>query len=161
MRFNVKNQETLSFKKRYKTGYSLPKLIFGDFSITLCKSYNLEYIYLYNFKKSLKKYYTFKQNTLKKVWLFLHKNYPLTKKSKNARMGKGKGALSRYCSRVLQNHNLLELSGFNLHDVQRLKKILSKKVNIPLKITSCFFKQKNTILNKKNENFFFLKKYQN
>ena len=43
MRFNVKNQETLSFKKRYKTGYSLPKLIFGDFSITLCKSYNLEY----------------------------------------------------------------------------------------------------------------------
>jgi ribosomal protein L16/L10AE len=114
-----------------------------------------------DYAKSLKKYYTFKQNNLKKVWLFLHKNYPLTKKSKNARMGKGKGALSRYCSRVLQNHNLLELSGFNLHDVQRLKKILSKKVNIPLKITSCFFKQKNTILNKKNENFFFLKKYQN
>jgi hypothetical protein len=67
MRFNVKNQETVSFKKRYKIGYTLPQLTFGDLSITLCKSYNLEYIYLYNFKKSLKKYYTFKQNTNKKV----------------------------------------------------------------------------------------------
>ena len=76
-------------------------------------------------------------------------------------MGKGKGSLNRYCSRVLQNHNLLELSGFNLHEVNRLKKILFKKINIPLKITSCFFKQKNSILHKKNENFFFLKKYNN
>ena len=161
MRFNIKNQETTSFKKRYKIGYKLPKLIFGDFSITLCKSYNLEYIYLYNFKKSLKRYYTFKQNTPKKVWLFLHKNYPLTKKSKNARMGKGKGAISRYCARVLQNHNLLEFSGFNLHELLRLKKIFCKKTNIPLKITSSFFNQKNLILNKKNENFFSFKKYHN
>ena len=159
MRFNVKNQETVSFKKRYKIGYHLPHLVFGDFSITLCKSYNIEYIYLYNFKKSLKKYYTFKQNTSKKVWLFLHKNYPLTKKSKNARMGKGKGALSRYCSRVLQNHNIMEFSGFNLHELKRLKSILNKKINIPLKITTSFFLCKNTIINKKNENLFSLKKY--
>ena len=67
MRFNVKNQETTSFKKRRKIGYSTPSLIFGDFSITLCKSYNLEYIYLYNFKKSLKQYYQFKQMTTKKI----------------------------------------------------------------------------------------------
>lgn len=67
MRFNIKNQETTSFKKRYKIGYRLPTLVFGDFSITLCKSYNLEYIYIYNFKKSIKKYYTFKKNTSKKV----------------------------------------------------------------------------------------------
>lgn len=67
MRFNLKNHETTSFKKRYKIGYQSPRLIFGDFSITLCKSYTLEYIYIYNFKKSLKKYYGFKKNTLKKV----------------------------------------------------------------------------------------------
>ena len=67
MRFNVKNQETTSFKKRCKIGYNTPNLIFGDFSITLCKSYNLEYIYLYNFKKSLKQYYQFKQMTTKKT----------------------------------------------------------------------------------------------
>lgn len=161
MRFNVKNQETVSFKKRYKIGYKQPKLVFGDFSITLCKSYNLEYIYLYNFKKSLKNYYTFKQSSSKKTWLFVHKNYPLTKKSKNARMGKGKGALSRYCSRVLQNHNLFEFSGFNLCELVRLKRILNTKVNIPLKISSNFFKSKSTIFSKKNENLFYLKRYYN
>lgn len=67
MRFNFKNQETTSFKKRYKIGYKLPEVIFGDFSIITCKSYNIEYIYLYNFKKSLKKYYNFKKGSFKKV----------------------------------------------------------------------------------------------
>jgi len=160
MRFNIKNQETTSFKKRYTLGYKTPKLIFGDFSITLCKSYNLEYIYIYNFKKSLKKYHTFKKNNnLKKVWLFLHKNYPLTKKSKNARMGKGKGTLSRYCARVLQNHNLLEFSGFNLSEVIRLKRIFNKKVHIPTKIHSSFFLNKNYKICEKNENLFSGRRY--
>lgn len=160
VRFNIKNQETKSFKKRYKIGYNKPKLIFGNFSITACKSYNLEYIYLYNFKKSLKKYHTFKKNGFKKVWLFLHKNYPLTKKSKNARMGKGKGTLNRYCSRVLQNHNLLEFSGFNLREIVNLRKIFKKKVNLPTKIISNFFLNKNYLFTDSNENFFFFKKYQ-
>ena len=160
MRFNIKNQETTSFKKRYKIGYSLPNINFGDFSIITCKSYNLEYIYLYNFKKSLKKYYSFKKGGLKKVWLFLHKNYPLTKKSKNARMGKGKGALSRYCSRVLQNHSLLEFSGFNIREIIILKRIFKKKVNIPTKIIGDFFRNKNYFFADSNENFFFFKKYQ-
>ncbi len=161
MRFNIKNQETTSFKKRYSIGYKLPSLNFGDFSFTLLKSYNIEYIYLYNFKKSLKKYYNFKKSTTKKVWLFLHKNYPLTKKSKNARMGKGKGALSRYCSRTYKNHSLFEFIGFNLRELLILKKIFNKKVRIPTKITSTFFLNKQYNYYSKNENFFFFKKYLN
>ncbi len=159
MRFNIKNQETTSFKKRYSIGYKLPKLIFGTFSFTLGKSYNLEYIYIYNFKKSLKKYYLFKKNTLKKVWLFLHKNYPLTKKSKNARMGKGKGALSRYCSRVYQNHNILEFSGFNIRELTVLKKIFNKKIKIPVKIRADYFLNKSYKLCLNNENLFRCRKY--
>ena len=161
MKFNIKNRETTSFKKRYKIGYKLPSLTFGDFSFTLCKSYNIEYIYIYNFKKNLKKYFKFKKSTLKKVWLFLHKNYPLTKKSKNSRMGKGKGALSRYCSRIKQNHNLFEFIGFNLRDLIKLKTIFLKKTNIPVKIQSNFFIQKGYNFKNKNENFFFFKKYKN
>ena len=160
MRFNIKNRETTSFKKRYKIGYFLPKIIFGEFSLSLSKSYNIEYVYIYNFKKSLKKYYNFKKNNLKKVWLFLHKNYPLTKKSKNARMGKGKGTLSRYCSRVSQNHNLFEFSGFNLREILVLKKIFKKKVNISTKINVGFFKTNNYIFSNNNEKFFCIKKYQ-
>ena len=161
MRFNKKNQETTSFKKRYSLGYKLPSLIFGDFSFTLLKSYNLEYIYLYNFKRSLKKYYLFKKSTTKKVWLFLHKNYPLTKKSKNARMGKGKGSLNRYCSRTYKNHNLFEFVGFNLKELLFLKKIFNKKVNIPVKITGSFFLNKSYSFYTRSENFFFFKKYKN
>ena len=87
----------------------------------------------------------------------MHKNYPLTKKSKNARMGKGKGTISRYCSRVFQNHNLLEFVGFNLRELIVLKKFFKKKVNIPTKINSNFFFNNNYIFNCKNQNFFFIK----
>jgi ribosomal protein L16/L10AE len=160
MRFNIKNRETPSFKKRYSIGYKLPNLKFGDFSFTLDKSYNIEYIYLYNFKKSLKKYFLFKKSISKKVWLFLHKNYPLTKKSKNARMGKGKGALARYCVRTFQNHNLFEFIGFNLKDLIKLKKIFNKKVSIPVTIYSNFFLNTYYVLNRNNcENDLFFKKY--
>jgi len=149
----------LSFKKRYTLKFRKPGIIFGDFTFTLCKSYNMEYIYLYNFKKSLKKYYNFKKTNTKVVWLFLHKNYPLTKKSKNARMGKGKGSIARYCARIEQNHNLLEFSGFNLCELIRLRKIFNKKVCIPVNILGWFFKSSHTTLYSKNENMFYSKKY--
>jgi len=158
MHFNIKNHETTSFKKRYQLGYKHTGLLFGDFSITLCKSYNIEYMYIYNFKKSLKKYYSFKKGN-KKVWLFLHKNYPLTKKSKNSRMGKGKGTIARFGARVLQNHNLVEFSGFNLGEIFRLKNLLGKKTNIPTKLIGGFFLNTDYTIYQKNERWFFFKNY--
>ena len=160
MRFFIKNKETTSFKKRYFIGYNLPKLIFGDFSLTLTKSTNIEYIYLFNFKRSIKKYFL-KKNQKKKIWLFLHKNYPLTKKSKNARMGKGKGTPLRFCSKTLQNHNIFEFSGFNLKHLNVLKKIFKKKVNLPTTILCSFFKNKYYNHSNGNENNFYFKKYKN
>lgn len=67
MKFLKKNLETVSFKKRYSIGFKKKKNIFGEYSMVLLKSYNIEYIYLYNFKKSLKKYYNFKKKSIKKV----------------------------------------------------------------------------------------------
>ena len=159
MKFSNKNRETTSFKKRYNMGYRLPKLTFGNFSLTLCKSYNLEFIYLFNFKKSLKRFCRLRKKTTKKVWLFLHKNYPITKKSKGSRMGKGKGSLSRYCPHILHNHNLFEFSGFNLKDLIRLKKIFCKKVKIPVKINCSFFLNKCCVYGSVNEYLFFNRKY--
>ena len=74
-------------------------------------------------------------------------------------MGKGKGALNRYCSRIFQNHNILEFSGFNLHEVKILKKILKKKLNIPTKINTYFFLNKCYKYTGVNQNLFFFKKY--
>lgn len=76
-------------------------------------------------------------------------------------MGKGKGALNRYCTRISQNHNLFEFSGFSLNELSRLKKIFQKKVKIPVKINSNFFINKNYLYKANNENFCFFKKYKN
>lgn len=160
MKFGLKNVETTSFKKRYPVGYRYLDIKFGDAAFTFCKSYNIEYIYIYNYRRSLKKFYKFKKNTKKKLWLFLHKNYPLTKKSKNSRMGKGKGGLSRYCSRILKNHNIFEFAGFNFYELVFLKKIFKKKINIPIKILSNFFFKKNyTIHSCCDAYFFFFRNY--
>ena len=159
MRFNIKNQDTTSFKKRYTIGYKIPKIIFGDFSLTITKSYNLEYIYLYNIRRGLKK--IFKKTKRGKIWLFLHKNYPLTKKSKNSRMGKGKGSLSRFCSRIKQNHNIFEFIGFSIKNVFFLKKLFLKKLKIPITIGCNFFLKKSYTHFGKNENFLFFRGYKN
>lgn len=159
MRLNLKNIETTSFKKRYNIGIKKHKLLFGEFSFMLCKSINLEYIYLYNFKKILKKFLKTKIKKNKKVWLFFYKNYPLTKKSKNSRMGKGKGGLSRYCSRIKQNHNIFEFVGFNLKELLLLKKGLKQKINIPLEIKTNFFLNVNYNIYSNNEYLYFCKKY--
>jgi len=74
-------------------------------------------------------------------------------------MGKGKGSLSRYCTRTYQNHNLFEFTGFNLREVFTLKKIFQKKVTIPIKIHSDFFLNKQYYYSPTNENLFFFKNY--
>jgi ribosomal protein L16/L10AE len=159
MRFATKNQETTSFKKRYSLSYRRHKLLFGEFAFSLLKSYNIEYIYIYNFKKKLKKFFFFKKSRYKRVWLFLHKNYPLTKKSKNARMGKGKGSVVRYCSRICRNHNLFEFTGFGIVELMSLKRVFSKKIQIPLKIHTNFFFRKSYNIGSCVEKFFFFKRY--
>ena len=63
-------------------------------------------------------------------------------------MGKGKGSLVRYCSRILQNHNLFEFIGFPIKEIIALKKIFRKKLNVPIKINSVFFKNGDIIFNK-------------
>ena len=142
MRPQIKNRETPSFKKRYALGYKIPDLCFGDFAFSIGKSYNLEFIYLFNFKKSLKAFFKMRKSNQKKVWVFMQKNYPLTKKSKNARMGKGKGMVARYCSRIFHNHNVLEFKGFSLLDLTKLKFIFRQKIGVPVNILSHFFVNK-------------------
>ena len=158
MRFNSKNREMISFKKRYDLGYKNLKLVWGDYAMILEKSYNIEYIYIFNFKKILKKFYKFK-NKRKKVWLFLFKNYPLTRKSKNARMGKGKGSLVRYCSRILKNQNIFEFIGFSLKEIKFLKRLFRIRVGMPITLYSNFFKNKQYVFNGMSESFLLEKFY--
>lgn len=49
-------------------------------------------------------------------------NTPLTKKSKNSRMGKGKGALYRWVIRLPRNYKLLEFKNINYYRLGCLTK---------------------------------------
>ena len=70
-----------------------------------------------------------KKNTFIKtinVFLYLSSNCPISKKSKNSRMGKGKGKFLRHVLRFNQNHKLATFCGFPkkrlLHFFSRLSK---------------------------------------
>ena len=86
----------VSFKLRNykKTRYN--RFIFGNSMVVLQKNCRFEAIYFELFRKFIKNIVK-KKNipTSKNYWIFLRMNTPLTKKSKNSRMGKGKGALYR------------------------------------------------------------------
>lgn len=48
----------------------------------------------------------------RRAWLGLRANYPLSKKPKNARMGKGKGSFTRWALRIKPGRALVEFQGF-------------------------------------------------
>lgn len=68
------------------------------------REYRFEIIHFGLFKKILKKLSKRQKVSRifnnKNVWVFWKPNYPLTKKSKNSRMGKGKGPFLRWTFRV-------------------------------------------------------------
>jgi ribosomal protein L16/L10AE len=63
-------------------------------------------------------------------------NTPLTKKSKNSRMGKGKGSLYRWLIRLPKNYKLIEFLNVNYFRLNLLTKKWSKKINLPLAFQS-------------------------
>jgi len=74
-------------------------------------------------------------------------------------MGKGKGAVTRYCFRVLQNHNLFEFKGFSLKELFNIKKIFRRKLNIPIHLLNNFFVEKHKFCHKKIFHNGFSKRY--
>ena len=154
MRIRFKNKETTSFKKRQNCKVNQFFFKFTETSLILSKSSNIEYNYISYFKKVLKKFFKFKKTKLKKVWIFLNKNFPITKKSKNSRMGKGKGKVVRYCMKTCNNYVLFEFSGFNIKSLLRVKKLFSFKLKTHMFIFSNFLIKKNNKFFQKSESMF-------
>ena len=160
MRFSsVENKNLTSFKKRRKFGYKHIGSFFGEFSFILEKGINMEYILLYNYKRTIRRYNKKKKNKFKKIWMYIHRNCPLTRKNKNARMGKGKGSFIRYCARIKQNHILLEFSGFGINYLLKMRNVFFKKTNIPVLLYTNFFSRKHHLGFEYLEQFFCFIKY--
>lgn len=98
MRFSkVTSIEQVSFKDRNRYKYKKLCLNFGNNGFYIYKNIQFEYAYFFIIQRFLKYLFKFKYSKMEyfKIWVFIRGNYPVSKKSKNSRMGKGKGGFSR------------------------------------------------------------------
>ena len=149
MKFDRKAIKPVSFKKRFYNGYCFDILQYGNIGLKITKSYDLEYIYMFELRKKLKFFLTLRKKILnKKLWVNLIGNYPISKKSKNSRMGKGKGAFLRLSCRLKKNTIFMEFLNLNFIILKKIIYIYNKKNNMNLKLVKTeeidiFFKKKN------------------
>lgn len=139
MRFkNLSNVKQVSFKNRNYKKTIKNRFVFGNSMIILFKNSRFEAIYYELFRKFIKNIVK-KKNSLKLIknyWIFLRLNTPLTKKSKNSRMGKGKGSLYRWLIRLPKNYKLIEFKDANYFRLSFLVKKWSKRINLPIALHS-------------------------
>lgn len=134
--FYIKTREQVSFKKRNQSYNSTKLLKFGNLGFFFLKEIRFEYLYFFFFKKLIKLLNKNKYCTFNKFfyWFFLKGNFPLTKKSKNSRMGKGKGMFLRWSIKLKPNFFFLEFLCFNtfffINYFNKKKSIISKDIKI-------------------------------
>jgi ribosomal protein L16/L10AE len=135
---NLSNTKQVSFKQRNYKKTTKFRLVFGNSMIILYKNSRFESIYFELFRKAIKIISKKKNITInyKNYWIFLRMNTPLTKKSKNSRMGKGKGALYRWLVRLPKNYKLIEFKNVNYFRLNYLTQKWSKRLCLPLAFVS-------------------------
>ena len=118
----LNTSEQVSFKQRNVRKSKKSYLKFGNSGFLILRSVQFEYAYFYLIKRFLKYFFKFKysKSNFFKVWIFLKANFPISRKSKNARMGKGKGAFNRWIIKLNRGHIFIEFS--NVNEI-RLKKL--------------------------------------
>ncbi len=117
---------TLVYKKFTK------KLRLGTSGFFFRKNIIFEWAYIRFLKPLLKKILKAKysKKKQKKTWIQLKSNFPVSKKSKNSRMGKGKGSFFRWVVKIKKNTIFLEVITIsNLILKNFIKKINYKFIN--------------------------------
>jgi len=127
---NVAGEFPVSFKRRKNSGYRQDTIKFGTTALKFNKTSMLEGIYMIFLKKKVKSFT--KKNKNVKVWFFLEKNYPISRKEKNSRMGKGKGFFERMVFRVRKGKIMLEFKNANLVFLQKTINFFKKKTGITI-----------------------------
>lgn len=129
MRFNkLTSMEQVSFKGRNLRKIKKIKLNFGNIGFVSLKTIQFEYAYFYLIRKFLKYFFKFKYaiGNYFKIWVFLKGNFPISRKSKNSRMGKGKGSFVRWIIKLNQGHTLMEFSNINPIRLKKLNNYWNK-----------------------------------
>lgn len=96
-----------------------PLLKIGDSCIFFFNNFRFDLIYMrllrQSIKRSVKK---FKRLSLsRRVWISLRPAYPISKKSKNARMGKGHGSFFRWAIKLYPNVPFVSFKGIGKYSL--------------------------------------------
>ena len=148
LKISIKFRKLLKQKKvpyKRKKQFNTIKYFFkfGDKALFSDFQYRIERIYFKIIKKIIKKKYKKKKKKTKihnRYWIRFSLNLFLTKKSKNARMGSGKGKYVRSAFLIKKNQSLLEFKNFDYYYISILKLKIYYKLNINLTLLSNSFK---------------------
>lgn len=162
-RKNKNKQVERTFQKN--RFFSVPKKInfkLGDSLIISLKEARIELLHIGKMKRLLRKLLTKRMSgwysIREKIWYYGKTYFYLQKKSKNSRMGKGKGTADRKVLRIKKNFVLFECKGMSLYKLKWFVNKINKKLNFKF---SFFFKKlilKTNWFNKKTYSFYY-KKY--
>ncbi len=133
--FTRKHVINQNLKKRFFKKNKLSKLRFGTIGLYCLHSFRFEYrycLFLRKFFKRLRRKHKRKVHTQqrRRTWLFIRPNLILTHKSKNARMGKGKGNFKRWCTIVHPGRVFIE----HLNIIPQIYKRYLYKIKVKLKL---------------------------
>lgn len=137
MRFNkLTSMEQVSFKNRNKYKIKKVSIRYGDIALIVTKNVQFEFIYFYMIKRFLKHFFKFKYSSTNnfKVWVNLKANFPISRKSKNSRMGKGKGSFTRWMIKLNQNSTILEFKNVDYNRIKKLTSYWNKMLNFNIYI---------------------------
>lgn len=126
-------------KKRFFRPLKKSSLRYGSIGLYCLAPFRFEYRYKLFFRKFFKRVITRRKRPgqpcrLKKTWLFIRPNYVLTRKSKNSRMGKGKGKFKRWCTVVHPGRIFIEHLNVSHKVYMKYRYTLQCKLKIPFKI---------------------------
>lgn len=136
---DVKIHKKRVYKKNYRN-----LIKFGDYAFINLKETKIELIQLSFIKKLFKKIIKRKKkkksnNIIQKnykIWVNLIPNYVISRKSKNSRMGKGKGSFERWVIRLKQGFILSEFIGISKYRLTQVLIKFNKKFNMKLCLVS-------------------------
>ena len=129
----IKQVERTFQKNRFFSDPKTIKFRLGDSALINLKETRIELLHIGKIKRLLRK--TLMKRTLEmytvreKVWYFGKTYFYLQKKSKNSRMGKGKGSADRKVLKLKKNFIFFEFSGISLYKLKWFVNKINKKLN--------------------------------
>lgn len=118
----------------FKKPENVKKNNFGDFSLICKNEGRIELIHVSILKKKIKTLIKKKKSevdaTREKIWYFGTPNFFIQKKSKNSRMGKGKGLIERKVIRIKKNFKLFEFKGVSPIKLKKLLIFINKLMSV-------------------------------